>query len=112
MTFAMSIWASSSLDWLQHGRCSGSCGDPELQFKNFVFKTASYIDNGENADNGDEEENESEEESEEEEENESEEESEEEENDGHIDIAAGFAAIRNNPHYSSTNLSRTLYQVD
>jgi hypothetical protein len=28
------------------------------------------------------------------------------------DIAAGFAAIKNNPHYSEIKLSRTLYQVD
>jgi len=28
------------------------------------------------------------------------------------DIAAGFAAIRANPNYSSTQLSRTLFQVD
>merc|ERR1719313_1006598 len=28
------------------------------------------------------------------------------------DIVAGFEAIHNNPHYSDTELSRTLYQVD
>lgn len=28
------------------------------------------------------------------------------------DIVAGFEAIRNNPHYSETHQSRTLYQVD
>lgn len=114
MTFAMSIWSSQGLDWLQHGRCEGQCGQPELQFKNFVFKTASYIVDGDNSDNDDEEEdddgeNESEEESEEEEESGEEE---EENDEQHIDISAGFAAIRNNPHYSTTDLSRTLYQVD
>jgi len=29
-----------------------------------------------------------------------------------IDIAAGFEAIKNNPHYSEDHHSRTLYQVD
>jgi uncharacterized UPF0160 family protein len=28
------------------------------------------------------------------------------------DIVAGFQAIHNNPHYSDTEFSRTLYQVD
>jgi hypothetical protein len=28
------------------------------------------------------------------------------------DIAAGFAKIKNNPHYAENKLSRTLYQVD
>jgi hypothetical protein len=44
MTFAMSVWASDDLDWLQHGTCTGTCGDgpdglPDLRMKNFVFTT-------------------------------------------------------------------------
>lgn len=44
MTFAMSIWSSGSLEWLQHDRCTGfeSCGEPNLTLKNFVFTTAAY----------------------------------------------------------------------
>jgi len=47
MAFAMSVWASDDLDWLQHGTCSGTCGIPDLKFKNFVFTTA----NGDGASN-------------------------------------------------------------
>lgn len=40
MTFAMSIWKSDSLEWLQHGVCEYNCSNPDLRFKNLVFTTA------------------------------------------------------------------------
>ena len=45
MTFAMSIWkweneSEGDMEWLQHERCSGTCGVPDLKIKNFVFTTA------------------------------------------------------------------------
>jgi hypothetical protein len=94
MTFAMSIWTSDNFDWLHHGRCSaGSCGLPDLKLKNFVFNTASGGsggggDNGGGGDGG---------------------------NGGGgdpiqvEDIRAGFAKIREKPHYSASEKSRTLY---
>lgn len=51
MTIAMSIWSSGNLDWLQHGRCQGSCGQPDLKFKNFKFTTKNA--NNDDSDNSD-----------------------------------------------------------
>jgi hypothetical protein len=86
MVIAMSVWQHWDFDWLQHGRCSGSCTQEDLGFKNLVFNTASSNggDNDGGNDNGGEGSGEN--------------------NGGGTtgDIAAGFAAIRNNPHYSST----------
>jgi len=127
MTFAMSVWTDNSrdgaLDWLQHGICdqrlSNPCGSPDLKFRNFKFTTKDGSSssgggstggdsNGGGSTGGG-------------------------SNGGGstgggstgggstggsggsasmTDIAAAFANIRANPHYSSTNLSRTLYQVD
>merc|ERR1719471_1438110 len=117
MTFAMSVWTDNSrdgaLDWLQHGICdqrlSNPCGSPDLKFRNFRFTTkdGSSSSGGGSTGGGS--------------------------NSGGstgggstgggstggsggsasmTDIAAAFANIRANPHYSITNLSRTLYQVD
>ena len=113
----MSVWTddtqAGALDWLQHGICdqslSNPCGAPDLKFRNFKFTTkdgAGGSNSGSTGDSG---------------------------NTGGsgstgdsgntggsgtggsttvTDIAAGFAAIRTNPNYSSTQLSRTLFQVD
>ena len=51
MTIAMSIWSSGNLDWLQHGRCQGGCGTPDLKLKNFKFTTKNAnTDDGDNSD--------------------------------------------------------------
>ena len=107
MTFAMSVWTDNSrdgaLDWLQHGICdqrlSNPCGSPDLKFRNFRFTTkdgssssgggstgGGSTGGGSTGGSGG--------------------------SASMTDIAAAFANIRANPHYSSTNLSRTLYQVD
>ena len=107
MTFAMSVWTDNSrdgaLDWLQHGICdqrlSNPCGSPDLKFRNFKFTTkdgssssgggstgGGSTGGGSTGGSGG--------------------------SASMTDIAAAFANIRANPHYSSTNLSRTLYQVD
>ena len=77
MTFAMSVWKSDDFDWLQHGRCSGTCTEQDLKFKNFVFTSASGNQDV-IPDSGD------------------------EDTVTISDIAAGFEAIRNNPHYNES----------
>ena len=42
MAWAISHWESDSLDWLQHGQCSGTCSsvDSWTTLKNMSFRTA------------------------------------------------------------------------
>lgn len=119
MTIAMSVWSSWDFSWLQHGRCSGSCTEENLGFKNLVFTTASGNsadqDQNNDDDNGDDEDDGGNTGDDEGEGNGDEEDgdgADENQDGGSVDIAAGFAAIKNNPHYSEHTLSRTLYQVD
>lgn len=111
MVFAMSIWKSDDLEWLQHGTCSYTCENPDLRFDNLVFTTKNGGSNDGGSNDGGSNDGGS--------------------NDGGSNdggsndggsnddgntvdlttIAAGFEAIRNNPHYGD-KMSRTLYQVD
>jgi len=107
MTFAMSVWkpGDGNLNWLEHGRCSGSCSEQDLKFKNLTFTTAAHSDSPDNDDTTDDNDDST-------------------DNDTDVpvpvpvpvidpsSIAAGFEAIRNNPHYDATHFSRTLWQVD
>jgi len=111
MVFAMSSWSPNygDLTWMQHDRCTTPCSQQGLSFKNLQFNTAATSTNGDNdstdnTDNSDTTDN-----------------TDTTDNGGSSDnttpitvsdIVAGFAAIHNNPHYSDTEFSRTLYQVD
>ena len=44
MAFALSNWSSGNLDWLQGGKCQGSCSNPTLNFYNLEFNTANAPD--------------------------------------------------------------------
>lgn len=103
MTFAMSVWkpGDGNLNWLEHGRCSGSCSQQDLKFKNLTFSTAAHSDSDNNDSNDDDNTDNNDDST---------------DNDTVVidpsEIAAGFEAIRNNPHYDATHFSRTLWQVD
>ena len=41
MAFALSSWGSDNIDWLEHGRCQGTCSDTTtLSFTNLKITTA------------------------------------------------------------------------
>jgi len=116
MTFAMSVWkpGDGNLNWLEHGRCSGWCNEQDLKFKNLTFSTAAHSDSGDNSDNTDE--TDATDNTDETDATDNTDDSDNSNNDTVVidpsAIAAGFEAIRNNPHYDATHFSRTLWQVD
>ena len=41
MVFALSSWGADSIDWLEHGRCQGTCSETTtLSFTNMKITTA------------------------------------------------------------------------